>query len=80
MISIMKEKEINSQVDADLKHISRGAFPQNLLRLYYSDNRRSDLSNTTKTKETTLREAITQVKKQFLDFQSKYDSNYFKSL
>ena len=78
----MKETEINSQVNDDLKHIPRDAkgYPQNFLRLYYSDIRRHDISKTTKTKETTLQEAIAQVKKQFPDFQPKYDKEYFKSL
>jgi len=76
----MKKSEIDSQIAKDLEHIPRGAkwSSQNFLRLQYALVRKHDISKTTKTKETTLQEAITQVKKRFSDFQPRYDSDYFK--
>ena len=77
----MKKPEIDSQIAEDLKHIPHGVkgSPQNRLRMFYAPLRRHDLTKTTKTKETTLQEAILQVRKEFPNFTPKYD-NYFKNL
>jgi len=78
----MKKLEIDFQIKQDLTHIPRGVkgSPQNILRMQYAIVRRHDISKTTKTKEDTLREAIIIVKKQFPDFQPKYDATYFKNV
>ncbi len=40
----MKGDELNKKVSEELKYIPRGLFNQNMLREYYNDMRRHDLS------------------------------------
>jgi hypothetical protein len=77
----MKSKTgINAQVDKDLEYIPRGikGSAQNIFRLYYSDLRRHDLAETSKTKNETLKQAADNVKKEHPDFVPKYDHDYFQ--
>ena len=77
----MKSKTgINAQVDKELQHIPRGikGSAQNMLRLYYSDLRRHDLAETSKTRNETFKQAVDNVKKDNPDFVPKYDHDYFQ--
>jgi hypothetical protein len=78
--SLKTEYKNNLQIEEDLKHIPRGikGSPQNMLRLYYQDVRKHDITKTAKTKEDTLRELLVRMKKEYPDFQPEYDHDYFK--
>ena len=79
-MSLKTKPEIDLQIKDDLRHIPRGGSTQNRLRQYYPAMRRHDIANIAKTKEDTLKEIITQLRKEEPTFTPEYDKDYFKKL
>jgi hypothetical protein len=75
----MKREEMARIVKSELEHIPKGSkgSTQNRLRLYYNAWRRRDLLRR-KSKEETLEEAIKMLKKNYPNFNPKFDRNFFK--
>lgn len=64
----------------ELKHISKGAYPQGLLRAYYWGMRMNSLSDKTVNKKTAkeiLQDGILFLRKDYPDFEFKYDEEFF---
>ena len=76
----MKIKEMTNKVNEELNHIPRikGWLNQNMLREYYNDMRRHDLSqNPTLPAKDTLIKAIDAMRKDTPNFEPIYDKEFF---
>ncbi len=74
----MKREELNKTIAEELKHIPRGSFDQNMLRMCYNGMRRHDLSlNPACPARHTLIRAIETMKKDKPDFLPMYDGKFF---
>lgn len=74
----MKREELNKKVSDELKHISRGSFDQNMLRMYYDGMRRHDLSlNPAMPAKETLLAAIEALRKTSPSFSPIYNTDFF---
>lgn len=74
----MKREELNKKVGEELKHMPRGSFDQNMLRMYYNGMRRHDLSlNPALPAKETLLAAIEALRKTSSSFSPIYDKDFF---
>jgi len=75
-----KSKKMQEKVNEELKHIPKGAGPQNELRLLYNACRRHSLGKKVMPKQTAkevLEGCISRLKDDYPDFQFLYDENFF---
>lgn len=78
-----KLTEMRETVNEELKHIPRGSWPQNMLRMFYQPLRMRSLgkkAKTNKTKEDVLLESINAVKREYPGFAPEYENKFFKLL
>ena len=75
-----KVKNMRKIVLDELKHIPKAAFPQGFLRAYYWDMRMNSLSDKTENKKTPkeiLKDGIDYLRKDYPDYDFKYDKEFF---
>ncbi len=75
-----KLKQMRKKVLEELEHIPKGAIPQGELRVMYWSQRMKSLGKKAKTQKTAkeiLKICILNLKKDFPDFEFKYDGDFF---
>ena len=75
-----KIKKMRNQVLGELEHIPKGLFPQGELRMCYWGMRMHSLSDKVSEKKTpreVLQEGISLLKKNYPNFEFKYDKKFF---
>jgi len=73
-------KKMLERVKEELKHIPDWPEPQNKLRMIYQTRRMNSLGKKAVTKQTpkeVLKKSISDLKKDYPDFQPKYDEDFF---
>ena len=74
----MEREEMRKKINEELKHIPRGSFSQNMLRMYYNGIRMHDLSqNLACAAKKTVIKAVEAMKKNKPDFSPIYDREFF---
>lgn len=76
----LKIREMRGKVLKELEYIPKGPFPQGELRAYYWGMRMHSLSDKTANKKTAkevLQDGILFLKKDYPDFEFKYDVKFF---
>lgn len=77
-----KLKQMRKKVLEELEHIPKGSLPQGELRAMYWMQRMNSLGKKTKVNkiaEEVLEECISYLKKDYPNFEFKYDKEFFKS-